>query len=454
MSLHLWRCVLVIGIGLFVSACSGGGEATESVSPEPPVQSTVITTAESAEAVVTPTTTAAEADEVLLVTATLQPTRTPTATATARVVAPPVVVSPDEAVVIGFAASFTGDAARVFGMTLQHGVELALADRPFVTIDDAEFTVTLDVQDDLCTAEGGAQVANAFIGNGSIVAVIGPMCDDACAAAMPILDAARYTSISASCAASALAQATSYSFNRTIPTALSEGQVTADFLYNTVGARQIAILHDDHPQGMDLADVVMEVFESLGGEVVVRQVVTLDDDPDTVLMQVSDSDLDAVYYAGFADVGEGLVIGRADAGLDTVSFVVSSLLFDSDFIARTGEAAEGLIVLRVVPPTSRLLAVFETDYGETYGAEPVSTFAAYAYDAAQIILDAIEAVGEVDDSGALVIDRAALHDHIRNLEDYDGLTGELNCNGTGECAAAVIEITVVQDGAFVPLADD
>lgn len=454
MNLSLWRCVLMVVVGLFLSACGVGGEATESVSPETTVQPTVITTAESADPVSTPTNIATQTDEALLVTATLPPTRTPTASPTPDIEVTPFVVAPDEDIVIGFAASFTGDAATVFGMTLQHGVELALGDRPTVTIDDVEFTVTLDVQDDLCTAEGGAQVANTFIGNQSVVAVIGPMCDDACAAAMPILDAARYTSISASCAASALTQVPSYSFNRTIPSAQSEGQVTADFLYNTVGARQIAIWHDDSPQGIDLADVVMEVFESFGGEVVVQQAVRLDDDPDTVLMQVANSELDAVYYAGFADVGEGLVIGRADAGLDTVSFVVSSLLFDTDFIARTGDAAEGLIVMRVVPPTSRLLDVFETEYVETYGEEPVTPFAAYAYDATQIILDAIEAVGEIDDSGALVIDREALNDYIRNLEGYDGLTGELNCNETGECAASVIEINVVQEGVFIPLTDE
>ena len=67
-----------------------------------------------------------------------------------------------------------------------------------------------------------------------------------------------------------------------------------------------------------------------------------------------------------------------------------------------------------------------------------------------MLLDAIEAVGTIDDNGDLVIDRAALHDYIRSY-DKDGLTGPLNCDGTGECAIAQIGFYQVVDGQYVQL---
>src|SRR5690606_19913467 len=89
-----------------------------------------------------------------------------------------------------------------------------------------------------------------------------------------------------------------------------------------------------------------------------------------------------------------------------------------------------------------------------FGVAPdeLGPFHYHAYDAASILLDAIEAVAVVDDAGNLVIDREALIVAVRETTDYEGLTGVLSCDGIdgiGECGAGVIGVNVVEDGAWV-----
>src|SRR5690606_17551147 len=79
-------------------------------------------------------------------------------------------------------------------------------------------------------------------------------------------------------------------------------------------------------------------------------------------------------------------------------------------------------------------------YEETYGLEPTGPFQVNSYDATNMILDAIEATAALDDDGNLLIDRAALAEYIRSIKDFKGVSGDLNCDGTGECSAANIGI--------------
>ena len=75
-------------------------------------------------------------------------------------------------------------------------------------------------------------------------------------------------------------------------------------------------------------------------------------------------------------------------------------------------------------------------------------YQAHGYDAANLILLALNQVGTVDASGNLVIDREALIKAVRNTKGYKGLTGTLTCDAIGECGAGAISINKVQNGQW------
>jgi branched-chain amino acid transport system substrate-binding protein len=77
---------------------------------------------------------------------------------------------------------------------------------------------------------------------------------------------------------------------------------------------------------------------------------------------------------------------------------------------------------------------FLAKWEEKFGGTPPSGFHAFAYDATNILFDAIEEVAVEDSDGTLPIGRQALRDAIAATSNFDGLTGTLSCTEFGDCA--------------------
>ena len=75
-----------------------------------------------------------------------------------------------------------------------------------------------------------------------------------------------------------------------------------------------------------------------------------------------------------------------------------------------------------------MLAVIEV----ALGGPPSSTYWAHGYDAATLLLSAIEKVATAE-GGTLTIDRAALREALAGTAGFQGLIGTLTCDGFGDC---------------------
>jgi branched-chain amino acid transport system substrate-binding protein len=350
-------------------------------------------------------------------------------------------------------ATLSGSGLAPFGIDIQRGVELALEDRPFITVDGQSFPVRLEVQDDLCSADGGQAVASRFAAAGNIAGVIGPMCSSGCRAAAPIFDAAGYTSISPSCTAAFLTSSRYESFNRAIVSDAFQGVVAANFIFDTLGVARIAVIHDGSPYGDGLARAVSREFVRLGGEVVLADAVnTGESDFRALLEDIRQENPQLIYFAGFAAEASRLVDQRADVGLENVLMMGADGIRTQEFIRLALTAAEGVYASSALPADSEPLINFLARYEARYGEPPPAPFHANAYDAYQLLLNAIEASASVQPDGRLIIDRAAVARYMRSFSGYNGLTGLLNADGTGETSTASIAIARVQDGVFVEFA--
>jgi hypothetical protein len=61
-----------------------------------------------------------------------------------------------------------------------------------------------------------------------------------------------------------------------------------------------------------------------------------------------------------------------------------------------------------------------------YGGIPPSGFHAFAYDATNLLLDAVKQVAVFDRDGTIYIGRQALRDALNNITNYPGITGNLS----------------------------
>lgn len=373
---------------------------------------------------------------------------------TAVVNAQDLVVSPDDPIVFGVSVGLSGEGIAPLGEDIKRGIEIAQSESPTITIGGAEFAIELDVQDSQCNAEGGVAVATRFASDPSIVGVIGPMCSSACFPAAPIYDAAGYSSISPSCTNGDLSRSGFTSFNRTASSDYVQGANTAHYVLNVLGITRAATIHDGSPYAEGLVDVFTETYTEIGGEVVAADAVTVGDTSfQSLLSEIAEADPELIYFSGFPAEAARLMQQRADVGLEETVFFGADGWKGTEVIELAAEAAEGTIATAPVPVSATeeqemAYNTFLATYEEVYGETPLAPFHVNGYDAYYMLYAAVAAAGSLNDEGNLVVDRAALAEFLRSYGPVNGLTGTLECDGSGECIVSPTGVFQVVDGVF------
>ncbi len=195
-----------------------------------------------------------------------------------------------------------------------------------VAIDDAGgelfgHPIELTSEDDLCAAEGGESGAQSIVGDDQIVGVIGTSCSGAAAAAMPILERAGYVMISGSNTSPGLTatgylsegdlevgENWHYGYFRTAHNDEFQGQGSAQFVFENLGLRTAATIHDGDPYTEGLVTQFRNFFEALGGEVVEFTSINKGDtDMRPVLTEIQAEDPDVIYFPIFQPEGDFVV---------------------------------------------------------------------------------------------------------------------------------------------------
>jgi ABC-type transport system substrate-binding protein len=338
------------------------------------------------------------------------------------------------------------------GTDSQRGVEIAIADRGQV----AGHEVELQAEDDGCSAEGGQTAATRIASDPDVVAVVGHSCSSSCTPAAPIYNDAGITMISPSCTAPALTGAATHvpSFLRTAHNDNVQGRVMAEFVYNELGLRTAATIHDGSPYAEQLQQVFADVFTELGGTITAQEAVNVGDtDMRPVLTSIATGSPELLYYPIFTAEG-GFVTSQAKevAGLENTILAGADGMISPDFLNAAGEAAEGMYISGPnLAFTGDKYANFVAAHEAEYGEPPISAFHAHAYDAANMIFDAIEQVAQTDADGNTVIGRQALREALYATAGFDGITGKLTCNENGDCADPQIGVNQVTNGEYVQI---
>jgi branched-chain amino acid transport system substrate-binding protein len=213
--------------------------------------------------------------------------------------------------------------------------------------------------------------------------------------------------------------------------------VAAEFAYNELGVTTAATIHDGSPYAESLQAVFAEVFTELGGTITAQEAVNVGDtDMKPVLTTIATGAPALIYFPIFEPEGNLIAAqSREVAGLETTLLMGADGLFADTFPEATGSAAVGMYLSGpYVDVNNPDYAAFIQKWADQIGGVPPSGFHAHAYDATNILLNAIEAVAVVDADGTVHVPRQALRDWIYGLENYGGLTGNLTCDENGDCA--------------------
>ena len=358
------------------------------------------------------------------------------------------VFSAGQSIIIGMGAPMTGDNAA-FGQDISQAAKLAVTDAGKFQ----GFSFSLDAEDDGGTAEGGAAVANKFVANPQVAAIAGHIFSGATKAAIPIYEAANIPMMSPSATNPALTTTGSKVFNRDVFTDAAQGKFAAAYLFKKLNVKNLAIMHDGQAYGQGLAQVVKDQFTSLGGTVVAFTAITPgQSDYSAPLADIASKKPDALFYGGYTAEAVIIVNQMKQAGLTNVIFFGDDGTFGQDFLDRTAANGEGAYSTSLIPPASDAKTKFDAAYLAAYGqpAGKLSPYSWTAYDSAAVLIKAIESVAVLS-GDKLYIPRAALVAAVRATSNYQGLSGTITCDPTGECSASGPVFNVDKGGKWVPV---
>lgn len=373
-------------------------------------------------------------------------------------------IASDDALVIGAMLSVSG-ATSFYGEDSLGGIELAISGRDGMLLGRE---IILVVEDELCSAEGGQAAAQRVAADETIVGVIGTTCSGAAQGAMPIISEAGMLMISSSNTSPVLTNDDSDAggtylpgYFRTAHNDMFQGAMGAQFAVEVLKAGTVATIHDGDPYTEGLAFVMANTFAGLNGDVVFQGAISKGDtDMTAILTEIAASGPDLVYLPVFTPESEFIVSQLVNIpGLEEATMMTADGSFSATFAQNAGVGAVGMYVTGPFISGDAYDAFLDT-WEEEIGGQPPSGFHAHAYDAANLLMNAVEAVAEEGDDGTVLIGRQALRDAMAAVENYDGLTGTLTCQEQspfrGDCATgtalAVFEITDAQvnDGAWPP----
>lgn len=359
------------------------------------------------------------------------------------------IFKPGDVIKIGMGAPMTGGDAS-YGIDISQGATVAVQD--FGDLNGFKFTLV--AEDDGGTAEGGAAVANKFASDQAVVAVAGHIYSGATSAAMPVYEKAGIPMLSPSASLPALTTLGSAVFNRIVFTDARQGPPAAEYLFNKLNARKLAVLHDGSDYGKGLAEAVAAHFAELGGEVVTTEAITKGEtDYTPILSAVAAKSPDALYFGGYTAEGAVIVNQMKQTGLENVAFFGDDGTYGADFLTRTGVNGEGAFAtIAPIPAESAEKDAFDASYLEQFGKEAgsLSPYTWNGYDAAAALINSVKAVAVLGTDGNLYVPRGALVSAVRNLKEYKGISGTYSCDATGECNTLPPMFVVVKDGAWVP----
>lgn len=359
-------------------------------------------------------------------------------------------IGPGEPILLASALVISGPNTEL-GLDSQYGVELAIDFRG----DVLGHPVRLQPEDDGCSAEGGQTSAQKIVSNRQIVAVVGTSCSGAGVPAARIISDAGFVMVSPSNTSPALTAPGLHQpgYLRTAHNDTVQGSAMAEFAYNELGIRKAAAIHDGDPYTEGLATVFADSFRALGGEIVAFEAEAADaTNVEPLLTSLAAAGPEFVYLPVFIPLGSLIFNTASDIeGMRGVILAGADGIQSPSFLANTVGTSEGMYVSG--PDLSFSNTFYEETflpaYREKYGTNPTAPFHAHAFDATNMILDAIEKVAQQGADGTLLIGRQALRDALFATSGLQGITGTITCDANGDCADPAISVSQIQNGAFV-----
>lgn len=338
----------------------------------------------------------------------------------------------EEVIKIGAILPLTGVGAK-YGEEDRNGIELALS-------ESTDPKIEVIYEDDQGTSKGAISSFNKLVSVHKVPVILGLMFSSTALAVAPLGEKREVVIFSTTASSPELTNAGDYFF-RNWPSDIYEGSKMAEFSFNELNLRSIAIISVNLDYGVGLTKVFKEVFSSNGGKIISTEYYSQGAvDFRTQLNKLESLEFDAIYLPGYySEIG---LLLRQAKELGIKAKFLSCVGFDNPKVIEiAGEAAEGVIFARpFYNPESNdpIVKNFVKNFKNKFKKDP-GIYAAHAYDALKILNLAIKKGGN---SPKDIIKALYL------IKDYLGVTGITSFDKNGDVIKQ-IQLMVIKNGRFI-----
>ena len=222
-----------------------------------------------------------------------------------------------------------------------------------------------------------------------------------------------------------------------------QGAVIANFLRDNQKLDKIAILDDKTTYGEGLAKVVKDAFEAKGGQVVAFQGVDANDlDFRADISVAQGAGAQALVWGGMYKGGGPLCVQMREANFN-VPFVSDDGCQDQKFVDTVGNNAANIFVsfgkdYNATPAAQAFIAAYKKKYNQDVGS-----YSIYGYDAAEVLLTAIQKAGSTDADKVTAVLKG---------QPFDTIQGQIEFDEKGDLKVADYVIWTVKDGKLQEMA--
>ncbi|MGH3665694.1 MAG: branched-chain amino acid ABC transporter substrate-binding protein, partial [Egibacteraceae bacterium] len=336
---------------------------------------------------------------------------------------------------IGIIAPITGDAAEQGQEQMNWG---RLAVERFNEEHGTEIEVVEgDTQLDPAQA---STVAQQFVSDDNIVAVVGPAASDEVTAIGPVLERVGMAFVSQSATRADLTTSGDFpTFYRVVPPDSVQAPTDAEYLVEELGVEEVLVVDDRTSYSTGLADGVIAELEDAGVSVATESVNQDQRDFSSVVAAIGDQ-TDAVFLpwqlaANAQQFGQQM----DEQGKDAVIVGTDGLFSPGDFSIEGSVVSSFAPDITDIPEDAELVEAYRDEFGE-FGTFGPPTFAA-----ADVVLNAILAVCESGDEPS----REAVAEQIAATDLAESILGQpIRFDENGDIEDARFFLFQVEDGDF------
>lgn len=302
--------------------------------------------------------------------------------------------------------------------------------------------VVIRYEDTRSDPREAVNVARKFVDDREIVGVLGDFSSSASMAAAQVFKDAPMPQLSQTASHPDFVKISPWQF-RNITTQAYEGPLIARWMHDQ-GLKKVAIVAIQNDWGQSVASNYGAALTALGGSVATTEFFNPGNrDFRSILTKIARERPDAVYLGMFYEDGAALLQQRRQLGL-RMPFYSTSAMYEPKLVELAGrEAAEGLKLSTSFAADSEDPAIkaFVTEYRRRFNHE-VNSFSAQAFDATNIMLEAIVRAG-------VGVTRQSLRDALAATKGFPGITGETTFDPETREPAKTLARMEIKDGRFV-----